>query len=135
MIFPAHPRTKLRLQTFGLLERVQRIPGLRFVEPLGYRQNLGLMSAARLVITDSGGIQEETSYLHIPCLTLRPNTERPITVSEGTNVIVGEDLARAETLVAEIFAGHHKPGRPIPLWDGHAAERVVAVLLEKWGSR
>jgi UDP-N-acetylglucosamine 2-epimerase (non-hydrolysing) len=90
------------------------------------------MASARVVITDSGGIQEETSFLGIPCLTLRPNTERPVTVTLGTNTVVGEDLGKAEALVDAILAGRYKTGAPIPLWDGHAAERVVDVLARAW---
>lgn len=132
VVFPAHPRTRARLQSFGLLERASAIHGLQLREPLGYRENLSLMSQTRLVITDSGGIQEETSFLGIPCLTLRPNTERPITVTLGTNTVVGEDLGRAEALVEVILSGRYKGGHPIPLWDGHAAERVVDALLSTW---
>ena len=131
VIFPAHPRTRARLESFGLLDRVLTAPDLKLSEPLGYRENLGLMAESRLVITDSGGIQEETSYLQLPCLTLRPNTERPITVTLGTNT-VGEDLGRASSLVDEILEGRYRRGQPIPLWDGHAAERVVDELLRAW---
>src|ERR1051325_3408695 len=91
IIFPAHPRTLARLEAFGLLERARRLPGLTLTEPLGYLDFLQLYSNSRLVLTDSGGIQEETTALGIPCLTLRQNTERPVTVSEGTNRIVGND--------------------------------------------
>jgi UDP-N-acetylglucosamine 2-epimerase (non-hydrolysing) len=133
VVFPAHPRTRGRLEQHGLLERVQSCRGIRLVEPLGYRENLGLMAAARLAITDSGGIQEETSFLGVPCLTLRPNTERPVTVTDGTNTIVGADLARAEALVADVLGVRYKTGRPIALWDGHAAERVVEALLDRLG--
>jgi UDP-N-acetylglucosamine 2-epimerase (non-hydrolysing) len=133
VVFPAHPRTRARLEEFGLLERASGFPRLLLREPLGYVENLSLMADARLVITDSGGIQEETSYLGVPCLTFRPNTERPVTVSHGTNTVVGDDLELAVRLVDQILAGGYKAGQPIPRWDGHAAERVVEVLLDAWG--
>jgi UDP-N-acetylglucosamine 2-epimerase (non-hydrolysing) len=133
VVFPAHPRTRARLESFGLSAGAEAIRGLHLVAPLPYRANLSLMASARVVITDSGGIQEETSFLGIPCLTLRPSTERPVTVTLGSNTIVGEDLDRAEALVDDILAGRYKSGAPIPLWDGHAAERVVDVLARAWG--
>jgi len=133
VVFPAHPRTRARLEEFGLLERASGLPRLLLREPLGYVQNLSLMADARLVITDSGGIQEETSHLGVPCLTFRENTERPVTVSHGTNTIVGHDLELAAGLVDRILSGEYKQGRPIPRWDGRAAERVVEVLLDAWG--
>jgi UDP-N-acetylglucosamine 2-epimerase (non-hydrolysing) len=105
------------------------LPDLRVTEPLGYLDFLSLMANAHLVLTDSGGIQEDTTILGVPCLTLRENTERPVTVMEGTNVIVGRDPQRivAETLVVLDEKG--KAGRVPELWDGRAAERVVGVLL------
>jgi UDP-N-acetylglucosamine 2-epimerase (non-hydrolysing) len=110
-----------------------RCEGLTLLEPLGYRENLGLMSEAAVVITDSGGMQEETTYLGVPCLTLRPSTERPVTVTEGTNTIVGDNLNRAEELVNEIVGGRYKTGNVVAGWDGRAAERVVDALVEAWG--
>jgi UDP-N-acetylglucosamine 2-epimerase (non-hydrolysing) len=121
------------LEAAGLLASLQAGSGVRCLEPVGYRESLGLMEASRLVLTDSGGIQEETSYLGVPCLTLRPNTERPITVSLGSNTIVGDDLDSARTLIAEIVEGRYKKGNPIPGWDGCAAERVVDTLQSAWG--
>jgi UDP-N-acetylglucosamine 2-epimerase (non-hydrolysing) len=132
-VFPAHPRTRASLERFGLARRLASCAGLSVLEPLGYRENLGLMADAELVVTDSGGMQEETSYLGVPCLTLRPGTERPVTVSEGTNTVVGESLDRAESLLLEVLAGKRKMGRPIPGWDGHAAERVAEILGKAWG--
>jgi len=113
--------------------RLQACRGLTLLEPLGYRENLGLMADAKLVVTDSGGIQEETTFLGIPCLTLRRSTERPVTVSQGTNTVVGEDLRRAEALVEEILAGRYKTGGAVGGWDGKAAERVAEVLVGAWG--
>jgi UDP-N-acetylglucosamine 2-epimerase (non-hydrolysing) len=131
--FPVHPRTRERLRAAGLESALAGAPGVRLLEPLGYRESLGLMAGARLVLTDSGGVQEETSHLGVPCLTLRPNTERPVTVSLGTNTVVGEEIERASPLVEDVLAGRYKTGRPIPGWDGRAAERVVAALAERYG--
>lgn len=129
IVFPAHPRTRGRLAEFGLLESVRAAaPRLRLVEPLGYLDFLRLMSGARLVLTDSGGLQEETTALSIPCLTLRENTERPITVTLGTNRVVGTD---EERIVRAAFAALDRAdGERPPLWDGQAADRVLNALLE-----
>lgn len=102
IVFPVHPRTAARLRELGLRARLDAAPRIRVLEPLGYRENLGLMAGATVVISDSGGIQEETTYLGVPCVTLRPNTERPVTVTSGTNTVVGEDLDAAWAVVAEI---------------------------------
>jgi len=128
IIFPVHPRTRKTIAQHGFDGRVSEIAGLRLIDPVGYVDFLSLYSGARLVLTDSGGIQEETSVLGVPCLTLRENTERPITVTMGTNRIVGTD---PETIVAAAFAALAEPLRSrvnIPLWDGHTAERIVAAL-------
>ncbi|MDT5295419.1 MAG: hypothetical protein QOJ76_2299 [Acidobacteriota bacterium] len=133
VVFPAHPRTRRSLSEFGLLGRVAGAAGLRLTEPLGYLDFLRLYSGARLVLTDSGGIQEETTALGIPCLTLRENTERPVTVESGTNRIVGNDAARivCEAERALDAARAVEPPRVPPLWDGHAAERILDALLER----
>jgi UDP-N-acetylglucosamine 2-epimerase (non-hydrolysing) len=128
IVFPIHPRTRKTVVELDLQERVAAMKGLRLIDPLGYLDFLSLYSGARLVLTDSGGIQEETSVLGIPCLTLRENTERPITVTKGTNTIVGTDPAK---IIATAFAVLKKTARQpvsIPLWDGHAAERILAAL-------
>jgi UDP-N-acetylglucosamine 2-epimerase (non-hydrolysing) len=130
IIFPVHPRTRARLEEFGLMERARQMPGLTLAEPLGYLDFLQLYSNSRLVLTDSGGIQEETTALGIPCLTLRRNTERPVTVSLGTNRLVGND---AEVIRREAFAVLDQPsprGRVPELWDGHAAVRIVDAIEE-----
>lgn len=132
VVFPAHPRTQERLQEFGLVERLVQNPRIHFQTALGYHESLALLSQARLVLTDSGGIQEEASYLGVPCLTLRPTTERPATVTMGTNTIVGDDFGKAERLVADVLGGRYKCGGPIPGWDGRAAERVVDALVQAW---
>ena len=99
------------------------------ISPVGYLDFLCLMSKAALVLTDSGGIQEETTALGIPCLTLRENTERPVTISEGTNLLVGTDPAKIVAAAKDVLAGRGKAGRIPPLWDGHAASRIVEILL------
>ncbi len=125
VIFPAHPRTRKRIADFGL-----QAGQLHVLDPLSYVEFLGLQSRATVVITDSGGIQEETTYLGIPCLTLRENTERPITVSLGTNVLVGRDPDKLRVELSRILAGQAKKGSIPPLWDGHAGERIAAVLAD-----
>ena len=104
------------------------MPDLRVTEPLGYLEFLNLMANARLALTDSGGIQEETTILGVPCLTLRENTERPVTVTQGTNTVVGRDPERIVTEALAILDGRNKGGRVPELWDGRAAERIVNVL-------
>jgi UDP-N-acetylglucosamine 2-epimerase (non-hydrolysing) len=129
VLFPAHPRTRAKLEDFGLGSRVASMSGLRLIEPLGYLDFLRLMSSARLVLTDSGGIQEETTILRVPCLTLRENTERPITVEMGTNRIVGQDPEKIVATYREVVT-QRSSGQIPPLWDGRASERIVEVLLE-----
>lgn len=131
IIFPVHPRTRKAIAELGLHERVQSISNLRLIDPLGYLDFLNLYSTARLVLTDSGGIQEETTSLRIPCLTLRDNTERPVTVELGTNVIVGTDTQKIITAANSALNGSsNRPVQQVPLWDGHAAERILDALEE-----
>jgi len=127
--FPMHPRTRAKIEQHGLGTVLdgQQLLGL---PPLGYLEMLGLMQAARLVLTDSGGIQEETTALGVPCVTLRDNTERPITVEEGTNTVVGQDPARILAVVDEILRTGGKAGRIPELWDGRASTRIAATLRE-----
>jgi len=128
LVFPAHPRTREKVRTFGLEERLSQLPGLRLIDPAGYLDFLKLMTSARLVLTDSGGIQEETTILGIPCLTLRENTERPVTVELGTNQLVGRDPARILAAYRKVMAGDGSPTRLPPGWDGRAAGRIVDVI-------
>ena len=125
--FPVHPRTLGRIRAFGL-ESLLAAPNVLALPPAGYLAMLGLMASAKLVLTDSGGIQEETTALGVPCLTLRDSTERPITVAEGTNTIVGADVALIRAEAAAILAGGGKAGRIPEFWDGRAAGRIVAAM-------
>ena len=127
LVFPLHPRTKARIDQAGLNSLLDT-PRILCLPPLGYLEMLGLMARARLVLTDSGGIQEETTALGVPCLTLRDNTERPITVAQGTNTLVGSDPERIRRTALEVLASGGKAGRVPELWDGHAATRIATVI-------
>jgi UDP-N-acetylglucosamine 2-epimerase (non-hydrolysing) len=131
-VFVAHPRTRRRLEKTGLSARLEG-GGVRTIDPVGYLDFLRLESAAAAVLTDSGGIQEETTVLGVPCLTLRENTERPITVTQGTNRLVGLDIERIVSAVKEIVTAPRPPGSRPDLWDGHAADRIVSVLERTFG--
>ena len=122
LVFPVHPRTRKNLEDFGLWHEFSDIPGVIAIDPLGYVNFMNIVCSARLVITDSGGVQEETTYLDIPCLTLRTTTERPITLTEGSNRLV--TVRRLAHTVDKIISGQWTSGRKPALWDGHAAERV-----------
>ena len=126
LVFPIHPRSKARLAEFGLLERLSAQPAVQLIEPQPYNAFMSLVVTARLIVTDSGGLQEETTYLGIPCLTLRENTERPITVSQGTNRLI--KAAELAGQVKAILAGRGKNGRRPALWDGRTAERAAESL-------
>lgn len=126
LLFPIHPRTRQRLQDSKFLNQDPRV---RLLEPVGYLDFLALQSHAALVITDSGGIQEETTYLGIPCLTVRENTERPVTLTLGTNILVGQDMDRLKAEVRRILSGDRKQGQKIPLWDGQAARRIADSIV------
>jgi UDP-N-acetylglucosamine 2-epimerase (non-hydrolysing) len=125
VIFPVHPRTAKRI----LDCRLPHNPGLRLVDPVGYLDFLCLLSRASFVLTDSGGIQEETTAVGVPCLTLRENTERPVTISQGTNVLVGTDPKKIVAAARNILAENRKAGTVPPLWDGKAAQRIIEILL------
>jgi UDP-N-acetylglucosamine 2-epimerase (non-hydrolysing) len=126
IVFPVHPRTVKMMRESGV--GAERCAGLRLLEPLGYLDFLHLQKRARLVLTDSGGIQEEASILGVPCLTLRDNTERPITTTRGTNVLVGSDTRTIVAAARKILKARAPRPRPIPLWDGRAAARIAAVF-------
>lgn len=130
LFFPAHPRTVARIADCGLMSVVEAA-GIRLLPPQGYLEMLGLMRSARLVVTDSGGLQEETTALGVPCLTVRENTERPITISQGTNTLVGTDPATIMGAFAEIMAGKGKAGRRPELWDGKAGIRIAETLAAR----
>jgi UDP-N-acetylglucosamine 2-epimerase (non-hydrolysing) len=130
VIFPVHPRTRGMIEKAGLNHLVEG-GNMLLLPPMGYLEMLGLMQQARVVLTDSGGIQEETTALGVPCITLRNNTERPITVDEGTNTIAGQDPARILAIYDELMAGGGKAGRVPRYWDGRAAVRI-ADALQAW---
>ncbi len=132
VVFPMHPRTSNNMVRFGLRERLENIENFVLMGPQGYLQFLKMMENAALIITDSGGIQEETTYLQVPCLTFRDTTERPITTTLGTNQLLSDlnPLTVHEKMVA-ILNGDTRKGIVPPLWDGHAAERIASILVEK----
>jgi UDP-N-acetylglucosamine 2-epimerase (non-hydrolysing) len=130
VVFPVHPRTRKNIEAFGIDASFR--DAFRIVEPVRYREFITLENNARFIVTDSGGIQEEATYLKLPCLTLRPNTERPVTITEGTNELVS--MSNIEEQSARILAGQWKQGRVPALWDGRTAERIVRVVLDYCGS-
>jgi UDP-N-acetylglucosamine 2-epimerase (non-hydrolysing) len=131
IIFPIHPRSRKMLEQFHFGDRIEHMKNFKLIDPLGYLDFLYLMEYAKFVLTDSGGIQEETTVLGIPCLTLRKNTERPVTVELGTNVIVGMDTNKIVEESLKILSGQSKKGRIPPLWDGKASHRIFDIL-ESW---
>ncbi|MGR8930578.1 MAG: non-hydrolyzing UDP-N-acetylglucosamine 2-epimerase [Gammaproteobacteria bacterium] len=131
VIFPVHPRTQQKIVQVGLLEAFPKDRVL-MLPPVGYLEMLGLMRSAKFVLTDSGGLQEETTALGVPCLTLRENTERPITVTEGTNTIVGTDPIKIMQCVNDILATGGKAGRIPEYWDGQAAQRIVSAIISRY---
>jgi UDP-N-acetylglucosamine 2-epimerase (non-hydrolysing) len=131
IVFPIHPRTRARLSAdANLRDRAASARGLQLVDPLGYLDFLALVADAQFVLTDSGGIQEETTALGVPCLTLRENTERPVTVEVGTNTLVGTDPAQIVPQSIAVLEGRGKKGRIPELWDGRAAERIARILVD-----
>lgn len=128
LVFPIHPRTLRNIQQFGLFDKIKTYPNLYLIEPLGYLEFINLVSNATFALTDSGGIQEETTYLNIPCLTVRPNTERPVTVWEGSNKLIKLDEIASE--VELILDGNGKKGQTPKFWDGKTAERIVTAICD-----
>jgi len=128
IVFPAHPRTVKNLEAFGLLKAVEKGGRVVITPPLGYLDFLRLMDQAAVVLTDSGGLQEETTVLGVPCVTLRENTERPVTVEQGTNTLVGNDTSKIIAAAKKALAGERQALRIPELWDGRAAERICEVL-------
>ncbi|MCZ6673967.1 MAG: UDP-N-acetylglucosamine 2-epimerase (non-hydrolyzing), partial [Verrucomicrobia bacterium] len=135
LVFPMHPRTRKQLETFGLLAQLTSIDNVTLTEPLGYLEFLRLMDSAKAVITDSGGIQEETTYLQVPCLTLRDNTERPITVTSGTNELLPVDHRIVSQRLSGILEDKEVESSIPPLWDGKASERITKCILEILNNR
>lgn len=129
LVLPLHPRTRKQAEKFGLTVRLKSIPNIILTEPAGYLDFVALMASAKLVLTDSGGLQEETTALGIPCITLRENTERPITVTEGTNIVVGNETSTIISTAFEILENGGKVGQIPDLWDGNTAARISDVLI------
>jgi UDP-N-acetylglucosamine 2-epimerase (non-hydrolysing) len=129
VIFPMHPRTEKNLIQYGLLPGSNQYPQLKLINPVGYFESIGLADKARFVLTDSGGLQEETTFLKVPCLTLRPNTERPITITLGTNKLTS--LENLQFDIKQILEGKQKPGEVPELWDGLTSERIINILLNE----
>jgi UDP-N-acetylglucosamine 2-epimerase (non-hydrolysing) len=135
IVFPCHPRTEARLRRLDGYSGLRETGDVRLVPPLGYLDFLNLYSQSRLVLTDSGGLQEETTYLRIPCVTIRENTERPVTITEGTNRLAGTDRAKIERAASEALSDGASKGRIPELWDGETASRIVDVFRSWWNDR
>jgi UDP-N-acetylglucosamine 2-epimerase (non-hydrolysing) len=133
VVFPVHPRTRKMIGEKGLQPMVEGFPGLRLVEPMGYLEFLALTSQAKLILTDSGGLQEESTALNVPCLTLRENTERPITVTVGSNLVVGTNPERIKAEASKILSGEGKKGRIPDKWDGRSSERIAELYARLLG--
>jgi UDP-N-acetylglucosamine 2-epimerase (non-hydrolysing) len=131
IVFPVHPRTANNLSAGGFMQKLEQLPNMVITKPLGYLDFLKLMAESKLVITDSGGIQEETTVLGVPCLTVRDNTERPVTLTEGTNTLVGAEPVKILNGYREIMRSTKTYSRP-HLWDGRASERIVKILLDSF---
>lgn len=129
LVFPVHPRTQARIERFDLVKKIAAAPGFRLEGPLGYLDFLALTSQARVIVTDSGGLQEESTALGIPCLTMRSNTERPVTVERGSSILIGADTTKLQRHLEQVMAGEYKSSVCPENWDGHAAERIAQVLV------
>jgi UDP-N-acetylglucosamine 2-epimerase (non-hydrolysing) len=128
ILFPVHPRTRKNISSLGLQPKVDSFKNLHMLEPIGYLDFLRLQANARIVLTDSGGIQEETTILKVPCITLRENTERPVTVTIGSNQVAGTDTEKIVTAYKNAISGNYREPQTPPLWDGQAAERIVSIF-------
>ena len=128
IVFPMHPRTRSRIEAFGLEDRVAHLSNLNVIDPVGYQESLALQKEATLVITDSAGLQEESTVFRTPCLTMRPNTERPVTVEVGSATIVNLDAAAVEKGTLDVLEGRYKEGQVPEMWDGRTSERIVEIL-------
>ncbi len=131
VVFPVHPRTMKMVEKFGLYGKLEKIRNLVLTQPIGYIDFLALINSAKFVITDSGGIQEETSYLNIPCLTLRANTERPITIKHGSNVLCGSNSKLILNELMKIFSGKFKNSKKLKYYDGKTAGRIVNIIMNR----
>ena len=131
LVFPVHPRTAERLRDFQLYERLENAPNVRCMGPVGYMDFLCLTSSAKVIVTDSGGLQEESTALGVPCLTMRPHTERPITCTEGTSTLIGNDAGKLKMHLNQVIQGEYKTGVCPELWDGKAAERIARILADE----
>ena len=131
MVFPIHPRTIKNLAKFNLMHKIKNQKNIILTEPLGYLDFINLMSNSKLVLTDSGGIQEETTVLGVPCITMRNSTERPVTVEQGTNMLVSTDKNKIIEAAGKILNGVNLKGRIPKLWDGKAAKRIVEILVNR----
>lgn len=132
IVFPVHPRTRQMMARFDLGQKAALLPNLLLIDPLGYDDFISLVAGAKFAMTDSGGIQEETTVLGIPCITIRENTERPVTISHGTNVLAGLDPKRILSLARQALAGDWKKGAIPELWDGKAASRIVDIVCQRY---
>jgi UDP-N-acetylglucosamine 2-epimerase (non-hydrolysing) len=130
IVFPIHPRTRKSLIKYNLENELSK-PNIIITEPLGYLEFLNLIINSKFVLTDSGGIQEEASYLKIPILTLRNNTERPVTIEEGTNTLLGNDILKLKEYLNEILSDTYKKGKEIEMWDGKASQRITNIIIDK----
>ena len=131
ILFPVHPRTRKNISALGFQARVDSLTNLYLLDPVGYLDFMKLQATAKVVLTDSGGIQEETTILKVPCITLRNNTERPVTAAIGSNQVVGTDTEKIIAAYRSAISGNRRQSRVPPLWDGHAAERIVNILFVK----
>lgn len=135
VVYPMHPATKIQLIKYNMLKDFKEIKNLKILDPIPYNKMLNLTSNAKFVITDSGGLQEETTYLQIPCITLRTETERPVTFMVGTNTITGFDILKIRRVLKEIFENKYKKGRIPDLWDGKTAERIIKIIENEYNTK